>query len=148
VLRRNDLPEDRFGGGTIVPGLRDAHIHPVGYTAALNRLVVKNAADFDELVILVREAAAGLPPGETVIGIRLDDDHLAEGRLPTRTVLDAAVTDRPAIVYRYCGHLAVVNTAALEEAGIGPNTPILSADHSTAMKTAPRTASSAKTQLP
>ncbi|MGA7269944.1 MAG: amidohydrolase family protein, partial [Acidimicrobiia bacterium] len=35
---------------------------------------------------------------------------------------DRAVPDRPLLAYRYCGHIAVANTAALDLAGIGPHT--------------------------
>ena len=121
-LRRPGLVEDRFVGGYIAPGLRDAHLHPVGYTTVLNRLVVKGASSFDDLVHMVREAAAELPTGDTLVGVRLDDESLAEMRLPTRHVLDAAAADRPVILYRYCGHIAIANTAALADAGVGPRT--------------------------
>jgi predicted amidohydrolase YtcJ len=114
---------DRFPGAVIAPGLRDAHFHPVGYTAALQRLVVKDAADFDALAGLLAGVDRELTPGATLIGIRLDDETLAERRLPTRVELDAMVADRPVILYRYCGHIAAVNTAALEAAAVGPDTP-------------------------
>ena len=52
------------------------------------------------------------------MGMRLNEETLTERRLPTRDVLDRAVPDRPAIVHRYCGHVAVVNSAALHEAGV------------------------------
>ena len=44
-LRSADLPEERFPGTTIIPGLRDAHLHPVGLAAALLRLSLKEATD-------------------------------------------------------------------------------------------------------
>jgi predicted amidohydrolase YtcJ len=52
----------------------------------------------------------------------MDDETLAEHRLPTRTDLDRAVSDRPVLVHRYCGHVAVANTAALAAAGISAAT--------------------------
>ncbi len=122
-LRKPGLTERRFPGGTIVPGLRDAHVHPTGYATALERLVAKDFADFDELISALRQAASELPAGDTLVGIRLDDETLAERRLPDRHVLDAASTEHPIILYRYCGHIAVANTAALESAGVGPETP-------------------------
>jgi predicted amidohydrolase YtcJ len=109
-------------GGSIIPGLADAHFHPVHYTGALRRLVVKQAVDHDDLVQRIRAAAAELPPGQALMGIRLDDESMAERTLPTRHVLDAAAPDRPVLLYRYCGHVAVANTAALEAAGIDRTT--------------------------
>ena len=122
-LRRPDLIEDVFTGATIIPGLRDAHFHPVGYATALVRMIVKDAANFDDLITRIREATVDMPPGDTLIGLRLDDETLIEKRLPTRTVLDEGAADRPVILYRYCGHVAVANTAALEAAGISSDTP-------------------------
>ena len=122
-LRRPGLAEDRFAGGFLIPGLRDAHFHPVAYATGLTRMVVKDAVDFDDLIGMIRAASADLPPGEALIGVRLDDESLAEQHLPDRHVLDAAAPDRPVILYRYCGHVASANTSALLEAGIGPDTP-------------------------
>jgi len=122
TLRRSGLVERTHPGAHIGAALRDAHFHPVGYTAALQRLVIKNAADFDELRRMLRSAAVDTPPGATLIGIRMDDEVLAERRLPTRHDLDAMVDDRPVILYRYCGHIASVNTAALEAARVGSAT--------------------------
>jgi len=38
-------------------------------------------------------------------------------------VLDAAIADRPVLVHRYCGHVAIANTAALAAADIDTATP-------------------------
>ena len=54
-----------------------------------------------------------------MIGQRLNDEGLAEGRLPTREDLDDVIGDRPVLIYRYCGHIAVANSAALSLAGDG-----------------------------
>jgi predicted amidohydrolase YtcJ len=118
-LRRPDLPEEHFPGRVIVPGLRDAHLHPVPYALSLTRPTLKDAADLDDLLTRVRAAATLLPAGDPLIAIRMDDEGLVERRLPTRQELDLAVDHRPVLVYRYCGHIAVANTRALEAAGIG-----------------------------
>jgi predicted amidohydrolase YtcJ len=118
-LRRPDLPEERFPNAVMIPGLRDAHMHPVPYALSLTRPTLKDATNLDEVLIRVRAAASSLPAGEPLIAIRLDDEGLVERRLPTRHELDLAVDDRPLLVYRYCGHIAVANTLALATAGIG-----------------------------
>ncbi|MCB2224731.1 MAG: amidohydrolase [Actinobacteria bacterium] len=121
-LDRGAVPVERHDG-VVCPALTDAHLHPTGYAAALHRPTLALAADFDEVAAVLADAAAGQPPGTAVTGMRLDDEHLAEGRLPDRTLLDRAVPDRPVLVVRTCGHIAVANTAALEAAGVGPDTP-------------------------
>ncbi len=123
ALRALGLPEERYPGATIVPGLRDAHFHPVGYAAALAGVTLKDAADFAEVIARLREEAARMGPGRPLSALRLDDETLAEGRLPTRADLDGAFPERAVLLHRYCGHIAVANTAALDAAGIGPATP-------------------------
>lgn len=117
------LVVDRYAGTTLVAGLGDAHFHPLGFTAAITRLNVARCASFDDLADKIQRAASGLEPGQVLIGTRLNDDALVERRLPTRTDLDAIVGDRPMMLYRYCGHVAVANTAALELSGVVPDTP-------------------------
>ena len=48
---------------------------------------------------------------------------LAERRHPTRADLDAAVPDRPAVVYHTSLHACVLNSAALREAGFADGQP-------------------------
>lgn len=115
------LPEVRYAGATIVPGLGDAHFHPLGYTASVTRLNVHEARSMADLIAAATVAASTVPPGTAIIGARLDDQQLAERRLPTRNDLD--VIDRPVLLYRVCGHVASANTVALELAGITPGTP-------------------------
>jgi predicted amidohydrolase YtcJ len=115
-------PPIELGTGYIVPGLRDAHFHPVTYAASLVVPSLKSARDFDEIHGRLAEAASHLEPGVPLSAIRLDDESLTEGRLPTRSDLDAMVGDRPLIIHRYCGHIATANSAALRVAGITGST--------------------------
>ena len=121
ALRRDDLAEERFPGATIVPGLRDAHVHPVPYAATLSGVGLKDASNLAE--VLDRVTAAAETSSGAILGLRLDDRSLAELRLPTRWDIDAAVADRPVLLKRYCGHVAVANSAALAAGGITADTP-------------------------
>jgi predicted amidohydrolase YtcJ len=108
-------------GGVVVPGLVDAHFHPVGYAAALQRPSLRTAADFDEVCDRLRDALRDRPAGSSLVALRLDDERLAEGRLPDRHVVDRAAPDHPVLLIRSCGHIAVANSAALEAAGLDPS---------------------------
>lgn len=120
--RRPGLAEHHLAG-VVVPGLRDAHFHPVGHAAALHRPSLAGASDLAEVAEALGAAAAAQPPGTAVLALRLDDEALAEGRLPDRGLLDRAAPGRPVLVVRHCGHIAVASTAALTAAGIGPGSP-------------------------
>jgi hypothetical protein len=116
-LRADGLEERRYDG-TIIPGLRDAHLHPLGHAATLTTSSLKQATDFVDLADRIAEAARRLPTTAALMALRLDDETLAEQRLPDRHFLDAITGDRPTMLLRYCGHVAVANTAALAVAGI------------------------------
>lgn len=107
-----------YGTGVITPVLHDHHFHPIGYASAVNGLSLKNAVDLDNLLSILRAAADQLEPNDALVGNRLDEERMTEGRLPTRVDLDRAVPERPTLLYRYCGHVAIANTAALRLAGL------------------------------
>lgn len=109
-----------FPGATVVPAFVDSHIHPIGYAALLAGTSLNGASNLADLAARLRSARDRIPAGGALMAQRLDDSRL--GRLPTRVDLDRAVSDRPVLAYRYCGHIAVANTAALELAGVGPDT--------------------------
>ncbi|MDJ0925067.1 MAG: amidohydrolase [Acidimicrobiia bacterium] len=114
-------PETRWPEAVILPGLRDSHIHPVAYAAALRGTTLATARDFDDLVSRLRTAA--IASSGPVLGMRLNEEALRERRLPDRRVLDTVAGDRPVLAHRYCGHVAVANSAALALAGIDATTP-------------------------
>jgi predicted amidohydrolase YtcJ len=95
----------------------------VNYAALITGVSLKGAGDFAGIEELLQGAATGTPAGSPLVAARLDDESLAEGRLPTRHDLDAMSGDRPVLLHRYCGHIAVANPAALEFGGVGPDTP-------------------------
>ncbi len=118
---RGSAPETVYQGCWLLPGLRDAHIHPVAYAATLRGATLAAAVDFEDLIRRVRGTARKVEGA--VIGMRLNEETLAERHLPDRHVLDRAVTDRAVLVHRYCGHVAIANTEALRRAGIDAGSP-------------------------
>ncbi|MGA8038519.1 MAG: amidohydrolase [Acidimicrobiia bacterium] len=98
----------------------DHHIHPLGYAGLVNGLELMGLGSLDEVLGKVVDRAAATEGA--VIGQRLNDEGLAEARLPTRHDLDSVIPDRPVLLYRYCGHIAVANTRTLEMAGVDAGT--------------------------
>ncbi|MGH3650647.1 MAG: amidohydrolase [Acidimicrobiia bacterium] len=99
----------------------DHHLHPFGYAALVNGLELMDAPDLDAVMRLV--AAHGETMDGPIIGQRLNDEGVRELRLPTAADIDDVVPDRPVLLYRYCGHIAVANSAALDLAGVDADTP-------------------------
>jgi predicted amidohydrolase YtcJ len=115
----------RLDGATVIPGLIDAHCHvaDVGYLAAAADCSQPSAPDIAAIQARLREAAGRTPEGSWVTGGGYVEYKLREGRHPTRADLDQAVPDRPAVLYHTSLHAAVLNTAALREAGFADRQP-------------------------
>jgi predicted amidohydrolase YtcJ len=115
----------RLDGATVLPGLIDAHCHvsDVGYLAAGADCRQPSAPDIPAIQARLRDAASRTPPGAWVTGSGYVEYQLREGRHPTRADLDAAVPDRPAVLYHTSLHACVLNSAALAEAGLADRQP-------------------------
>ncbi len=115
----------RLDGATVIPGLIDAHCHvcDIGYLASGADCSQPSAPGIPAIQARLREAATRTPAGSWVTGSGYVEYKLREGRHPTRADLDAAVPDRPAILYHTSLHACVLNTAALREAGFGDRQP-------------------------
>lgn len=94
----------------------DHHFHPFGYTSLVTGLELMSAGSLDEVMSMI--ATHATTTDGPVIGQRLNDEGVKELRLPTAKDIDDVVSDRPVLIYRYCGHIAVANNAALRLAGV------------------------------
>ena len=127
-VSEHSLPIDDYPDGVILAPRHDHHLHPFGYAAATRGLSLAAATSLREVAELVTEAASRLPVGTALVGHQLDDERLVETRLPTGSELDAVAGERPILLHRYCGHVAVANTAALALAGVSSPSGILRED--------------------
>jgi predicted amidohydrolase YtcJ len=106
----------------VVPGFHDSHLHLLGSGQRLSQVALKDAKDEAEFGARLREFDKKLPPGRWLVGGNWDHDRAFDGKLPTAAILDKYVKDRPVFLRRYDGHMAVVNTRALQLAGITAKT--------------------------
>jgi predicted amidohydrolase YtcJ len=118
-----DFTHVALHGRALLPGFIDTHLHPIMLAYFDANADLRGVRSIAALQEKLRAAAASMPPGEWLVGLQLQDEDLAEGRLPTRAELDAACEDRPVVVVEHDGHSAVGNGAALAAAGIVAGTP-------------------------
>lgn len=111
-----------LGGRVAFPGFNDAHNHQLEVGLKLGRIGLDDCRSIAEMVERVRAWAERAPPGQWIIGEGWNESLFEEGRLPTRHDLDRATTRHPVIVKRFF-NMDVVNTAALQLAGVDRNTP-------------------------
>lgn len=102
-------------GATIIPGLTDAHVHLFAIAnerqqIPLNASGVRTVRD---VLNRLSEVAIATPPARWIRAVGFDENNLAEHRYPTRDEIDAASPDHPVIIRRFCGHTAILNSAAL-----------------------------------
>ncbi|MCQ5027471.1 amidohydrolase [Oscillibacter valericigenes] len=105
-------------GRTVLPGFIDAHLHLLAYGAGLLSVELRGTESIAEVSDLLRKRALETPKGEWIRGLNFDQERFREGRMPTREDLDTVSTEHPILISRYCQHVHVANSLALEMAGI------------------------------
>ncbi|HXI13069.1 MAG TPA: amidohydrolase family protein [Thermoanaerobaculia bacterium] len=105
-------------GMTILPGLIDAHGHLDSLGKALESVDLVDTTSYAEVIARIGARAAAKAPGEWIVGRGWDQNDWSSSDFPTRTLLDATVSNHPVWVTRVDGHAALANSAALKAAGI------------------------------
>ena len=109
-------------GGSIIPGLNDAHVHFIAGAFALEQLDLGGLTTLNEVQAAIRRFAAA-NPGTGWLQGRGWLYTPFPGASPTRAQLDAVVSDRPVVMQCYDGHSIWVNSRAMQLAGITRDTP-------------------------
>ena len=117
-----------LNGLTLMPGFVQTHAH--FNLIVLKKMTVNLApppdggvANLTTLKNALTAASKQIPAGYPIMGIGYDDTVMEEKRHPTRADLDAVSTEHPIIIMHISFHLAVMNSKALEMAGIDADTP-------------------------
>ena len=111
-----------LSGKTVLPGLSDSHAHlaDIGWRElGFDLTGVESVAALQRR--LAERAAADASPW--IVGSNWIESKWKPAVFPSRGDLDAVVRDRPVYLDRVDGHAAIVNTKALEIAGITRETP-------------------------
>ncbi len=109
-------------GRTVIPGLIDSHLHLLATGLSLVHLdaFLKQK---DDILADVAEAYSRSRAGAWIRGRGWNQELWRPAAFPTRHDLDAVAPSCPVVLNRVCGHLAWVNSRALEIAGITGDTP-------------------------
>lgn len=111
-----------LGGGWVLPGFQDAHVHPVQAGLEMNGCDLTRANGLDDYVDIIAAHALANPDTAWITGGGWSMDAFPGG-VPTAAVLDRIVSDRPVFLPNRDHHSAWVNTVALQRAGITAATP-------------------------
>src|SRR3712207_233205 len=112
-----------LNGKVVIPGMIDSHMH--AFFAGINMMNVelRGTNSLDEVLKLLKEKVDVTKDGEWVNGQCWNNTVWKDDRFPTREDLDKVSPNNPVFLMRLCYHVAVVNTKALELAGITKDTP-------------------------
>jgi predicted amidohydrolase YtcJ len=119
-------------GATVLPGINDAHCHLNGFGLQRPPMVVdlgypsiKSLAD---MKVATANKVEDVEPEKWISGWGWDRGFLDELKgkpemWPTRFDIDSVSPDNPVVYTDFSGHVCLVNSKALEMAGIDRNTP-------------------------
>jgi hypothetical protein len=126
AIRRHRGPATReveLSGRLVVPGFADDHTHFIRGGFQLGSVDLRDAASPEELVRRLAAHVRGLERGRWVTGGDWDHELWPGAPLPRREWIDSVTGDHAVSVNRLDGHMVLVNTRALELAGITRRTP-------------------------
>ena len=112
-----------LAGAVVVPGLADAHYHLSGVGEREMTLNLEGTSTKAAFLAKVKERVDRAKPGEWVVGRGWIETFWTPQAFPSRQDLDPIAPNNPVILTRADGHASVVNTRALEVAGITKSTP-------------------------
>ena len=116
-------------GKLAIPGFADAHVHFTGIGQAKMRLDLMKVKSWNEIVAMVRDAAAEAQPGEWILGRGWHQekwDKTPEPNvdgLPFHHGLSKVSPDNPVLLRHASGHSSFANAKAMELAGITKEMP-------------------------
>jgi predicted amidohydrolase YtcJ len=110
-------------GGTMLPGMTDAHHHLLGVGFREITLNLEGLTSLEAFLGKVKERVDQTKPGNWVTGRGWIETFWTPPVFPTRWDLDKIAPNNPVFLDRADGHGAVANSAALKIAGIDKNTP-------------------------
>ena len=114
-------------GRFLCPGFNDSHMHLLNFGQFLNAAQLSGHTDsLAGMLAYLKDYAKAHPPreGRWLLARGWNQDYFTDvHRMPNRADLDAISKEYPIRVTRACGHCCVVNSKALELAGITADSP-------------------------
>jgi len=116
-------------GRLAIPGFIDGHGHFVGLGRSKMILDLTKAETWDDIVRLVKDAAAKKSPGQWIIGRGWHQSKWKElpepnvDRYPVHAKLSAVTPKHPVLLTHASGHASIANAVAMRLAKVDANTP-------------------------
>jgi hypothetical protein len=112
-------------GKTLVPGFNDAHCHIFSFVRKLLSIDLSppSVRSIDDIKVAIRRRVETSPLGNWLTATDYNEFYLAEKRHPTRWDIDEVAPNHPVVLAHRSLHACVLNSLALQLAGITRETP-------------------------
>ncbi|MCS7018772.1 MAG: amidohydrolase [Cytophagales bacterium] len=110
-------------GKLVLPGLHDAHVHPISGAKQAMQCQLSGLNTAAEIRRAIADYVEQHPNEKWILGRGWELHVFPPDGNPSRTFLDSLIPDRPAYFTSWDGHSAWVNSKALQIAGITSATP-------------------------
>ncbi|GAB2569671.1 amidohydrolase [Gracilibacillus alcaliphilus] len=110
-------------GAVMYPGFVDSHLHIMGHGEKLLHLDLSQMLSAEAVLEAIKQKITTLDPGEWLIAEGWNENQWEESRIIDKNELDAISAEHPMMLTRVCRHAIIVNSKALELAGITKRTP-------------------------
>ena len=105
-------------GRIALPGMIDCHVHLFSVGRMKEMIDLRGVRSIREIQESIAAHLEDSPAvNRWILGRGWDQDLLAERRFPSKDDLDDYTLGRPTMLVRVCGHIAVLNSVAIEEIG-------------------------------
>ena len=109
-------------GGTLLPGLIDTHCHPFEYGRLKRSVDLRGVGNATGMRLRLQAGVQRARPGEWVVGRGWNQEEFPGRRMPSRADVDDIAPANPVALTRVCGHIGLLNSAAIEVLGFGART--------------------------
>lgn len=104
--------------GLFIPGMTDSHMHfSSGATEGMYKIQLAGGKSVDDYTKIIKKYVDEHPDRDYYMGTGWENAIIAER--PDKSWIDAACSDKPVLLQSVDGHSYIVNSKALENAGIG-----------------------------
>jgi predicted amidohydrolase YtcJ len=122
AYRTDDTQIIDLRGATVLPGLHDMHVHPMGAGLMQSQCLFPQGSTSREIEAAIAACAEARAEAEWIVGGQWDATSFGTEPID-RTLLDRAAPRNPVALVDISGHSLWVSSQALESAGITAATP-------------------------
>jgi hypothetical protein len=105
-------------GGSLFLGFVDSHCHPFELGRLKRSVDLRGTTNITGLRLRLLAGVQRAKPGEWVTGMGWDQEAYPGGRMPSREDIDDITPKNPVVLSRVCGHIALLNSRAIDGLGL------------------------------